>query len=257
MSVRTLAMRLAQRDWAAVLIEIFIVFVGILAALQVSNWNEQRKDNARGNEYLQRLHVELLQDADNLELIAQFWTRVAANGEAALAFAERGQLSEGSAWKTLLAYYQASQVWPYRKSDVTFQEIRSSGSLLLIRDDELRTRIAQHYSAASGSQVVEVLGLIPRYREHVRGLFPWQIQRYIWERCYESRDAMQFLRDCGAPVSEAEAAAVLEQLRASPGLTAELRFWMVNLNNGSPLMRSIRSDALVLAREVLASRTDS
>jgi hypothetical protein len=53
-------------------------------------------------------------------------------------------------------------------------------------------------------------------------------------------------------VSEAEALAVLQQLRDSPALTAELRFWMVNVDNGLVLMRAIRAYAESLAREALA-----
>jgi hypothetical protein len=168
----------------------------------------------------------------------------------AAAYAEEGVLVQGSTWKTLLAYYQASQVWPYRKHDVTFQEIQSSGDLLLIRNAALRARIARHYSATAGSQVVEVLGLVPRYRERVRGMTAWKIQQYIWSNCYRSVDADQLLLDCDAPVSEAESLAVLENYRQSPELTEELRFWMVNLNNGLVLMESIQAEARGLSDDV-------
>lgn len=251
MHSRTLSGRLRQHDWTGVVIEVLIVVAGVFIGLQVSNWNEGRKDAARGNEYLLRLHDELLQDAQGLTLISQFWTKVGTNGAAAMAYAEDGVLTQGSAWKTLLAYYQASQVWPYRKPDVTFQEIRSTGSLLLIRNGELRAEVARHYSAGAGSQVTEVLGLIPRYREHVRGLVPWKIQQYIWANCYGSAGAEQALKECDSPVSEADALAVLTQLRQSPELTAELRFWMVNINNGVSLMRAVQAEATRLARDVL------
>ena len=99
-------------------------------------------------------------------------------------------------------------MWPYRKSDVTFQEIRSAGDLGLIRNPALRADIARHYSAGAGSQVVEVLGLIPRYREHVRGVTPWPVQKYIWSN--------------------------------------ELRFWMVNLSNGLMLMQDVQAQANAL-----------
>jgi len=46
--------------------------------------------------------------------------------------------------------------------------------------------------------------------------------------------------------------AVLEGYRKSPALTAELRFWMVNVNNGLALLQSIRSDVDGLARDVQA-----
>ena len=254
MTLRALATRLRQHDWTAVWIEVLIVVAGVFIGLQVSDWNEDRKDTARGREYLLRLHDELLQDAEGLTLISGFWTQVGSNGAAAMAYAEDGTLNQGSAWKTLLAYYQASQVWPYRKPDVTFQEIRSTGSLLLIRNGELRAEVARHYSAGAGSQVTEVLGLIPRYREHVRGLVPWKIQQYIWTHCYASEGADQVLEECDSPVSEAEALAVLDRMRRSPELTAELRFWMVNVHNGLSLMRAIQAEARKLASDVLTER---
>lgn len=250
MRLRSLALRLRAHDWTAVAIEIVIVIVGVFIGLQVSNWNETRKESARGSEYLQRLHDELLQDADTLTLISKFWRQVQSDGAAALAYAEDGVLLDGSAWRTLLAYHQASQVWPYRKPDVTFQEIRSTGDLLLIRNAALRDKIARHYSAGAGSQVTEVLGLIPRYREHVRGLVPWKIQSYIWTNCYSTAEAVQSFVACDAPVSEAEALAVLQQLRAEPGLTAELRFWMINMHSGLMLMGDIQDEARALAAEL-------
>ena len=254
MTLRTLAAGLRQRDWTAVTIEVSIVIVGVFIGLQVSNWNDARRDTARGQEYLLRLHNELVQDADTLTLVARFWQQVADSGVIAIAYAEGGVLHHGSAWQTLLAYHQASQVWPYRKPDVTFQEIRSTGSMLLIRDAALREQVAQHYSAGAGSQVTEVLGLIPRYREHVRGLIPWKIQRYIWTNCYSSAEAIQAFKACASPMSEQDALAVLEQLRSTTDLTAELRFWMVNVHSGLDLLRDVQAEARSLADNLLAAR---
>ena len=254
MALRSLAVRLRQQDWAAVTIEILIVIVGVFVGLQVSNWNDERKNNARGREYLLRFHDELLHDADGLTLISRFWQQVADSGVIAIAYAEEGVLAHGSAWQTLLAYHEASQVWPYRKPDVTFQEIRSTGNMLLIRNDALRDRIARHYSAGAGSQVTEVLGLIPRYREHVRGLMPWKVQRYIWTNCYNSDGAIQTFKACESPMGERDALALLEQLRNTPELTAELRFWMINVHSGLGLMHDVQSEARSLARDLTRER---
>lgn len=243
MPMRALFAGLRSRNWSAVLGELLIVVAGVYLGLQASNWNDSRKEAQRGREYLQRLHDELQHDARSIDDVSGFWGQVRSNGAAAIAYAENGVLHQGSAWKTLLSYYQASQVWPYRKSDVTFQEIRSAGDLGLIRNPSLRADIARHYSAAAGSQVVEVLGLIPRYREHVRGVTPWPIQEYIWSSCYDSVDARQVLKDCESPLSETDAHAVLEAYRRAPGLTDELRFWMVNLSNGRILMRDVQAQA--------------
>ena len=251
MQLNRIAQRLRDRDWTSVAVELVIVVAGVFIALQVSNWNDARRDSARGEEYLRRMHAELLKDVDSIAKISVFWNQVHANGIAAVAYAEDGTLYRGSAWKTVLAYYQASQVWPYRKPDNTFQEILSSGEMALIRNATLRTRISDHYDNGAGSQVVEVLGLIPAYREDVRGMTPLKIQQYIWKHCYNgSSSGGQQLLDCPSPISEAEAQAVLVQYRQSPRLTNGLRFWMVNVGTGLMLMRTIASEAESLAQDI-------
>lgn len=238
---------LRERDWGAVAVEILIVVIGVIIALQVSNWNDSRKDAARGDDYLLRMQNELRGDARRLETISGFWAAVNEQGMAALAHAEHGTLLEGSAWKTLRAYYQASQIWPYRKDNVTFQEIRASGEFGLIRDPELRSRISSHYASGSNSEVSEVLGLIPAYRERVRGMTPWSIQEHIWAKCYSGAAGAQQLLDCASPVSEQEALVLLQQFRDSPELLHQLRFWMATNSVGATLLANIRSEADDLA----------
>lgn len=241
---------LRQRDWGAVAMEIFIVVIGVIIALQVSNWNDDRKDANRGDEYLRRMQSELRVDIKKLEDISTFWAAVKTQGMAALAHAEHGTLLEGSAWKTLLAYYQASQIWPYRKDNTTFQEIRASGEFGLIRDRALRARISSHYASGSNSEVSEVLGVIPAYRETVRGMTPWAIQEHIWANCYSGEEGSQQLLDCESPVSQEEAMALLLQFRQSPELLGQLRFWMATNGIGLDLLANIQREADDLAQAI-------
>ena len=62
------------------------------------------------------------------------------------------------------------------------------------------------------------------------------------------------LLDCAAPVSEAEALAVLEQFRQTPELTNDLRFWMVNVSNGLTLMKDIHREVAALSQGVATER---
>jgi hypothetical protein len=79
---------------------------------------------------------------------------------------------------------------------------------------------------------------------------PWRIQRYIWAECYSGDGAMQTLKDCPSPVSEAEALGAIGAFRESQDLTEDLRFWMVNNQNGLLLMNSIEADAMTLAQYI-------
>ena len=107
------------------------MFLGIQAA----NWNEQRAENAKAQAYLARIRGNLLTDLLSIERREVFWRKVIDDGKAAIHYAESGELVQGSAWKTVLAFYQASQLWQWVPSDATYQEMRSGGELGLIRDE--------------------------------------------------------------------------------------------------------------------------
>src|SRR5689334_4096487 len=124
MAVARLGRRLREHDWFAATIEVLIVIVGILVALQVSNWNADRQERRLARAYEQRLHEELQSDLRNIALTREFWDKVAGYQAAASRHAETGELADGSAWKTLLAYYQSSQLRPFELEDTAFTELR-------------------------------------------------------------------------------------------------------------------------------------
>ena len=127
--------RLREHDWLAAGIELVIVAAGILLALQVSNWNQDRLDRERGARFVVRLEAELASDLAAMDEAIAFWQQVGAFGESAVAHSETGALVANDAWKTVLAYYQASQLYPFELEDTTFLEMRDTGGLALIADE--------------------------------------------------------------------------------------------------------------------------
>ena len=49
--------------------EIVLVVIGILIALAVNNWNQEKKDHRLGRDYLSRIHSDLVQDTMNFRSI--------------------------------------------------------------------------------------------------------------------------------------------------------------------------------------------
>jgi hypothetical protein len=49
--------------------EIVLVVIGILIALSISNWNEQRKFNRLKTVYIERLMADLKQDTTNITIL--------------------------------------------------------------------------------------------------------------------------------------------------------------------------------------------
>ena len=60
--------------------EIFLVMIGILLALQVNNWNQERKNNSLKESYLKNLIVDLNKDIDNLEQLNAINTLAESEG---------------------------------------------------------------------------------------------------------------------------------------------------------------------------------
>jgi len=231
MAVGRLARRLREHDWFAALIEVLIVIVGILVALQVSNWNQDRQDHALAQQYAKRLHGELQADIREMALTREFWLKVAAYQAQATAHAETGQLADGSAWKTVLAYYQSSQLRPFELQDTTFTELRDAGELRLLGDDDLSKGLADYYRNTGSGMQGEILRHNPVYRMQIRGLTPYAVQEYIWAKCWRQRSgADQELIDCPSPISEAEANAILATYRGNESLLQNLRFWRAQMH---------------------------
>lgn len=222
--------RLRRHNWTASIIELLIVALGILLALQVSNWNQDRLDRARADRYLQRIHSELLSDRKTIEETKALWRTVSAYGLAAITHGERGDLVDQSNWKTVLAYYHASQLKTIELEDTTFSEMRDSGDLGLIVDEELRKRLADHYRMTGIGTRAMILKHDPIYRSQVRGLTPWQVQEYIWASCFKQlKGTMQEYLDCPSPISEKQAASILAEYAKSGDLLHNLRYWMSTL----------------------------
>lgn len=224
--------RLKQQKWSAIAIELMIVVVGVFIGLQVDNWNESRREAQRGHEYVARIGSDLAEDIQSMDVRLEFWDRVIDHGQGAIRYAETGELVNGSAWKTVLSFYQASQLYPYVPQDATYQEMRNAGDLGLIDDQSLRAALANYYVTGPGFQANILLELQPEYRKIVRGLTPAVVSSHVWAHChksYASNLQVQVLIDCASPVSEADAQAVLVAYLANPQLLPELRFWITNL----------------------------
>jgi hypothetical protein len=260
MRAKKLALRLRAYDWMAAAIELVIVVVGILIALQVSNWNQDRMDRSRADGYYRRLHSEMLADQHNIDNTMAFWTKVLGYGEAAMANAERGQCVDSSNWKTLLAWYQAGQLMPFQLQDTTYTEMRDGGNLVLIEQEGLRKQLAEYYQLAGTGITANILRHDPAYRGQVRGLTPWPVQQYIWEHCFMRGEtghaADQKLIDCAAPIGEDEAGAIVDTYRHSDTLLQNLRSWMATLRVSTMVLTASRNDAGKLAAQIQAARPE-
>jgi len=249
MILRRVIEHVRHQQWTAIGIDLVIVILGVFIGTQVSNWNASRLEDVRAQGYLRRIDDNIRSDLVAIDRRSVYWKQVNDYGRAAIRYSETGELAEGSAWKTVLAFYQASQFWPWVPYDSTYQELRSGGELALIRDDALRTELGRYYIEASGTNVGYLFATAPEYRKIVRGLTPAVVSEQVWSHCWKlPNEGEQYLLDCDAPLSEDAARAVLDGYMKDPRLLSELRFWVTNQEVSLAVVRNTR----VLAERIVA-----
>jgi hypothetical protein len=255
MILRRVIEHVREQNWTAVCIDFVIVVVGVFVGIQVANWNEARLETQRAQGFLERLSGDLDQELIEIDRRIAYVGRSIEYGEAALAWAEDGTLAQGSAWQTVLAFFQASRILPYTPVDTTYREMSSAGQLGLVRDAKLRASLTEYFVSGSLTRADYILRLNPEYRSHVRGLTPYRMARYIFTDCFKMADLSTVaMLPCDSPVDEAVAAAVLQRYRDAPGLIVELAFWIDSAHQMVAILQQLRKASVELKRRIDAER---
>lgn len=74
MILRRVVERLKQHEWTAVAIELVIVVLGVFIGIQVSNWNETRKEQSLEAVYLERIAADIRSDVLEMDEIIRVST---------------------------------------------------------------------------------------------------------------------------------------------------------------------------------------
>jgi hypothetical protein len=126
--------------------EILLVVIGILIALQVNNRNEQRKDRTQERNFLVRLEADVNTDIENIYNSIRSNKNRMQRAEFLMASVNHPQMAEDSATYFIQSIEYAGYTNNPVVSDNTFEEIKSSGKLSLIRNEKLRGAIQEYYS---------------------------------------------------------------------------------------------------------------
>jgi hypothetical protein len=127
--------------------EIILVVIGILIALQINNWNEQRKDNIKEMQIVKSLYNEFLENSnyteERMEELAMF---IEGSGKLLLTYCTEKH-TDISADSLLTLVYQTFFGSPtYAPKVSTFNRIINNEEFNLIQHDSLKTLLNQYQS---------------------------------------------------------------------------------------------------------------
>lgn len=248
-----LASHVRRQDWAAVVIDLAIVVLGVFLGIQVSNWNEERLNRRVAGIYLDRIEQDLRYDLEQFRLHEAYWRVTAESGDRAVRFAEEGKLDRDE-WTTLLDFYYAGDIWNYTFTDGTYREMLSAGRLDLFGDTEFKAELSEYYLGQS-AQARVLFDVQPRYREDIRAAVPYRFQRYILDRCESDASRGIPSSRCPPPPDLTGLAALNRSLATDSRLMGELRSWMTTLRYTRTLGDRSQQRAARLIRRIEAERS--
>jgi len=121
--------------------EIILVVIGILIALQINNWNENRKQKAIEISYLKRLLIDLEKDKN-------LWTSTYNKRKSQVTTIQKliglnySQQSDTLNFLTVGSLLKSAAMWSdINPNQDTFSEMLSSGNLDIIKNDSIKIKL--------------------------------------------------------------------------------------------------------------------
>ncbi len=127
--------------------EIILVVIGILIALQINIWNEERKTRAEEDLYINRLVAE---NKEDLTTFSNEINNLEFGIKTIESFSEA--FKDKATVDSILInrandYFQYGSIYPtFSSSTSTFDDLSSTGNLKIISNFELRDKLVKHYA---------------------------------------------------------------------------------------------------------------
>jgi hypothetical protein len=127
----------AEHDWFAVGVDFLVVVIGIFAAMQADNWNQERKDRTQAREYLQRLYEDADRSVHTNEYQRQYLLSHAELAGEVLEALDQCEVAPEGRDRFATGIYQLGKLFPPYMAAGTIEELRSTGKLGIL-DSHIR-----------------------------------------------------------------------------------------------------------------------
>ncbi len=193
MILRRLSKNMNEQNWGAAGVEMVVVVLSIVIGLGFSNWNEDRLEALDGEDYLERIAIELEQDIRFFNGVIRGNERDIDNAQFLLETVDSEALVRENPTRFITSISSVGASFVANVSNNTFEEIKFSGKLEWVDDEELRNEIADYYDFIEVTQTFSHLRLAAEtgYQERYAGILaPEQYGRF--GRDVEYSEVMRF-----------------------------------------------------------------
>ena len=141
MLLRRLTEHLKEQNWTAVGVDFLIVVLGVFMGIQVQAWYESQREQKLVRDYLHRLNEDFSLSIAGTERTRAFVTSNLDNLGIVLSSLRGCAVADGKKDRFANGLFHMGKLIPAQFVDGTLEELRASGRLLLVQNDDLRTAI--------------------------------------------------------------------------------------------------------------------
>ncbi len=150
MILRRAAEHLKQQHWTAFAIELVIVVLGVFIGLQVNNWNDARRDRVCELAYLQGIAADLDESIVSIQKSIGYSNDRIALDELLIKAATDPGVVHAHPGRFMYAVTRGGYTYTPSIRGDTFETIKSTGGLVVIRDQQLVGDLMKFYATVQG-----------------------------------------------------------------------------------------------------------
>jgi len=231
MILRRFSKHVTDQNWFAVWLDIVVVVVGIFLGMQVTEWNERRKEAIQEDEFLHRFvvdiekHIGLMKaKMDRLKVIYEEELYI-------LNYLQSNISEKHSNGRLITAIYNSTSVFPYYVYNVTYDELLNSGKFNIIDSVKKRDAISIFYKDASRLDEIWNIDIENQYRLAVRAIIEPEIQKVILDKCeIRNKKEIEIQKNCEIEYDETELLRMIDSFSKIENIENLLRLNLTRTN---------------------------
>lgn len=180
MLIRRMIDSIRAQNWSALLSELVIVVVGIFLAIQVDSWWQERGDVKQEQEYIARLTQDVEKDVVSIRFSISLAEYRLSLADLLILVATDPLVAREQPVDFMTAIHQSSFTHTPSLNTDTFEELRATGGLRLLRDDALKAALFEYHRYDKMMLQYQSLQLMTEFRHFELASGVLSNEQYVW-----------------------------------------------------------------------------
>ena len=180
MLINRIVNRFRAQDWVALCSELIIVVVGIFIAIQVDSWWKHRDELQQEQQYITRLLEDIERDESAINHAISLATHRLSLSDLLIAAAVDPEIVVRRPAEFTVAVHQSAFTYTPSLNSDTFEELRATGGLSLLRNAELKSALFEYYRYDESLRQYLSLQLMTEFRHFELAAGILTNEQYVW-----------------------------------------------------------------------------